>query len=114
MSYDTTVQQIELNIARSKEILEVNSALLRLEGNRDFRLVIKSGYLEQEAIRLVHLKADPAFQSAERQASIIDSINAIGGLLQYFRTVAHNASVAAKGIEADEATRDEILAEEQA
>lgn len=111
MSQDTEVQAIEQNIREAKEILEIHNALVRLENNRDFRKVIKQGYLEQEAIRLVHLKADPAFQTPDRQAAILSDISAIGGLLQYFRTLSHNASQAVKAIEVGEATRDEILAE---
>lgn len=107
-----TVQQIELNISQAKEILNLGQALSRLEDNRDFRKLIKQGYLEQEAIRLVHLKADPSYQTPERQASIDKDIAAIGGLLQFFRTVAHNAAIAVKSIEADEAEREYILAEE--
>lgn len=112
MSQDT-VQLIEANILKSKEIVELHKSLVRLEDNRDFRKLIKDGYLRDEAVRLVHLKADPAYQTPERQAAIIGDISAIGGLLQFFRTVAHNASVAEKAIDADEAERDEILAEEQ-
>ncbi len=107
-----TVQQIEANILKSKEILELHKALLRLEDNRDFRKLIKDGYLRDEAVRLVHLTADPMYQTPDRQAAIRADISAIGGLLQYFRTVKHNASIAERAIEADEAERDEILAEE--
>lgn len=107
-----TVQLIEQNIKWSKEIVEVHKALIRLEDSRDFRKLIKEGYLQQEAIRLVHLKADPAYQTPERQAAILNDINAIGGLLQFFRTVTHNGMVAAKSIEADEATREELLSED--
>ena len=111
MTHDT-VQRIEANIANSKEIVEHARALHRLCENRDFRKVIKEGYLEKEAIRLVHLRGDPAFQTPERQAAVLGQIDAIGQLLSYFRTVEHNAQVALKAIEQDEAVREEILAEE--
>jgi hypothetical protein len=113
MSNDT-VQAIEQNIRDAKEIIELNKALERLSQNPDFKKVIKVGYFEKEAIRLVHLKSDPNMKTDERQQSILASIDAIGGLSDYFRTVAFNASVAAKAIESDEAVRDEILAEELA
>lgn len=111
MSNDT-VQRIEENIRNAQEIVALNEALERLTETRDFRTLIKSGYLEKESIRLVHLLADPAFQTKERQENIQAQINGIGQLLQYFRTVKHNASIAKKAIESDEAMRDEILAEE--
>lgn len=109
-----TVQRIEENIAHAKSFVELDKALQRLIENRDFRLVIKEGYLEKEAIRLVHLRGDPAFQTPERQAAVLGQIDAIGQLLGYFRTISFNASSALKSIEADEAARDEILAEELA
>ena len=113
MSNDT-VQRIEANIAQSKEIVELSKALSRLTENRDFRKVIKEGYLEKEAIRLVHLRGDPAFQTPERQAAVLVQIDAIGQLSSFFRTVHYNAGIALKAIEQDEAERDEILAEELA
>jgi cell fate (sporulation/competence/biofilm development) regulator YmcA (YheA/YmcA/DUF963 family) len=106
-----TVQQIEENIKQAQEIVEFDKALSRLMENRDFRKVIKEGYLEKEAIRLVHLRGDPAFQTPERQAAVIGQIDAIGQLLSYFRTVKHNAAIALKAIETDEAVRDELIAE---
>lgn len=109
---NATVQRIEENIQHLKEIVEFDKALQRLCENRDFRTVIKQGYFEKEAIRLVHLKADPAMQTPEKQASVVAQIDAIGGLLEYFRTIGFNAATALKSIEADEAERDEILAEE--
>lgn len=111
MSNDT-VQQIEESIRQHKVAVELDKALQRLTQNRDFIQVIKTGYLEQEAIRLVHLKADPFMATPERQASIVAQIDAIGGLLAYFRTIGQNAIQALKNIEQDEAVRDEILAEE--
>lgn len=106
-----TIQQIEANISSAKEIVEFDKALQRLEANRDFRLVIRDGYLKAEAIRLVHVKADPAMQTPERQAAVMAQIDAIGNLLQYFRTVGQQARLAAKAVESDEAERDELLAE---
>lgn len=110
MSNDT-IQEIELNIVRAKKIVDLGNALERLQGNRDFKAIIQTGYFEQEAIRLVHLKASPNFQTSEKQQSIIQQMDAIGSLNQYFQTVFHQASLAIKAIESDEATRDEILAE---
>lgn len=108
----TQVQAIEKNIELSKQFIELDKALERLEANKDFLKVIKEGYLEKEAIRLVHLKADPAMQTPDRQLSISKSIDGIGNLLDYFRTVSFTAAQALKAIEADEFERDELLAEE--
>ena len=53
-------------------------------------------------------------QTPERQASIIKQMDAIGALSSYFYMVAFNAQTAAKGIEAGEIERDELLAGEGA
>lgn len=111
MSNDT-VQLIQRNIDRAKEIVEFDKALQRLEANRDFQKVIQEGYLKAEAVRLVHLKADPSMQTPDRQASVIAQIDAIGGLASYFRTVSFNANIAVKAVENDEATLEDIAAEE--
>lgn len=108
---NTTIQAIEKNIAEARKIVEFGQALERLQENRDFKAVIQTGYLKEEAIRLVHAKANPALQSADSQRAIIQQMDAIGSLTQYFDTVFHKASIAAKAIMSDEEARDEILAE---
>lgn len=107
-----TVRQLEENIRHAKEIVDLQTSLERLSENRDFKRVITKGYFIDEAVRLVHLKADPAMQTPERQASLISQIDAIGGLLSFFRTVEFNANQALKAVEADEATIEEMAAEE--
>jgi len=106
-----TVQQIEESIKASKKRIEMDKALERLESNADFKLLITDGYLQAESVRLVHLKSDPAVQSAEKQAAINAQIDAIGGLLQYFRTVSQLASQSVRAIEADDAEIEELLQE---
>lgn len=109
---NATVQAIEDNIKQARKIVEVGEALERLKNNKDFRKVVLEGYFEQEAIRLVHLKSDQNMQSPDFQKSINAQIDAIGAVSQYFSTVRHKASIAAKAIASDEEARDEILAEE--
>lgn len=106
------IKEIELNIKQAQKIVEQGNALERLRSNSDFKKIISEGYFEQEAIRLVHLKADQNMQSESHQKSIIAQMDAIGALNQYFQTVFHRASLAGKAIEADEQTREELLAED--
>ena len=106
------VRHIEDSIQRDKSIVELGKAVERLQLNRDFKAVIVEGYLKQEAIRLVHLRVDPSMQTPERQASIMNQIDAIGGFSQYLRTIEYNAAMAEKAIETNEAMRSEIQAEE--
>jgi hypothetical protein len=105
------VRKIEENIAEAKQFLEMNAALERLSRNPDFKAVLTDGYLKTEAVRLVHLKSDPHMQTPDRQAGVVRDIDAIGGLVSYFRTVAHNAQVALKAIEAGEDELNELRQE---
>ena len=112
MSNTDTINEIESNIKKAKEIVNLGAALERLKINRDFKLVFGTGYFRDEAIRLVHLKADPQFQSKERQEAIIKQMDSIGSLDSYLYAVSHAAAIAQKAIESDEEMRDELLAEE--
>lgn len=106
------IQDIEENIKEARKIVELAECVDRLRKNRDFKQVIQEGYFHKEAVRLVHLKSDPAFQTPERQKSILLQIDAIGALNQYFDGIYHAARLAGKAIEADMETRDELLQEE--
>jgi len=107
-----TIQSIERNIKQAKEAIEFGNALTRLRGNKDFKTVILTGYFEKEAVRLVHLKADPNMQSMDMQRAIMASIDAIGALTQYFTTVAFKASLAAKSAVSDQEALEELSVEE--
>lgn len=111
MDNTSELQAIELSIKRNQTLVEQGNSLERLRSNKDFKKIILEGYFEQEAIRLVQLKADPSMQKPENQASILKQMDAIGSLAQYFQTVLHLASVAKKSVASDEEMRDEILAE---
>lgn len=112
MTNTEAIQEIEKNIAQAKEIVELGNAMERLSQNRDFKKIVKEGYFRDEAIRLVHLKADPNMQTPEKQQAVLLQMDAIGAVNQYFQTIFHRAAVASKAIAADEEVRDEILAEE--
>jgi len=105
------IEEIELNIEQAKSFVEQGRALERLYGNPDFRKIIGEGFLEKEAVRLVHLKSDPSMQSEEMQREIVKQIDSIGCLTHYFRMVAHQKMLAEKAIEEDERTREELLEE---
>ena len=105
------LQQLESNIKLAQKIVDMGDALDRLRNNRDFKKVIGDGYFEQEAIRLVHLMSDSNMQSPEFQQSIHKQMIAVGMFREFLETLATRANMARRAVEADEATRDEILAE---
>lgn len=106
------LEQIEHSIKQAKPVVEFGNCLERLKSNKDFKKVFLEGYFEQEAIRLVHLKADPSQQSAEKQQAIIAQMDAIGAVSAYLNTALHLARMANRQIESDEQAREELISEE--
>lgn len=111
MNIDNQIQAIDFVIQEDQKVVDLASALERLYVNKDFRDVIKVGYFEKEAVRLVHLKADGNMKSPEIQEAIMKSIDAIGSLSQYFTTIQQMASMASKSIEYNEEMRVELIQE---
>lgn len=109
MNTDTQLALLDRDLKDAKQRVDLGKALDRLMANRDFRKVIVEGYLEKEAVRLVHLKADPSMQAADKQAGIIRDIDAIGSLAEYFNTVSLLASRGVKEVEDGDAARERIL-----
>jgi hypothetical protein len=105
------LQEIEQEIKESQQVVDLANSFDRLTSNRDFRKIILEGYFKDEAIRLVHLKADPAMQTAVHQANIIKDIDAIGSLSGYFRTLVQKGNLAKKSIASAEEARDELVNE---
>ena len=105
------LERLEANIKRSQQFVAVGESLERLYGNRDFKKVILEGYFEQEAIRLVHLKADDNMQNPESQRAILAQMDAIGSLKNHLGLLMRNAEMAGKTLAFDEQTRDELLME---
>lgn len=103
------IEQLDKAIQDAKVNIELGSALVRLQSNPDFKKVIQEGYFKEEAVRLVHLKAEPAMQSPNYQAGILAQIDAIGTLAMYFQTVQHLASMAGRTVEEAETMRADIL-----
>ena len=100
---------IEKSIQQAKICIEAGNALKKLKDNREFNAIVLKGYFEDEAIRLVHLKADPNMQKQSMQEDIIKQIDAIGAFGNYMTTVLFRADMSLKSIEADEQAKEDIL-----
>jgi hypothetical protein len=103
---------IDRSIQRAKSTASFGDAITRLRASREYREVIEEGYFAKEAVRLVHLKADPAMQTPDAQKSIIQQIDAIGAFAQFLTVQLQMAAIARKEITAGEEAREEILSEE--
>lgn len=106
-------QEIELNLKEAKEIAELGEALEKLEQNRAFKKVILEGYLKDEAVRLVHAKANPEIQMDERmQKAVDDALTGIANLQGFFYKVKHQAYLASEAIKEGNEELDRIREEE--
>lgn len=109
---ENDIRQLEANIENAKAMVNIGKSIERLRNNPDFKEVVLKGYFEREAVRLVHLKADPNMQTPERQASIISQMDSIGEFASYLNTSLVMADRATQAIEADTEMITEILAGE--
>lgn len=109
MNTEQMVSALDSSIQQHKDAVELGRCLQKLRSNADFKKVINSGYFSQEAVRLVHLKADPGMQTQEKQTGIIKQMDAIGSFSEYLNTVMAKAQWAARSLESDEETRAELL-----
>jgi small-conductance mechanosensitive channel len=106
------IQQLEHEIQQSKKSVDLGNALERLLNNRDFKNIVLKGYLEQEAVRLVHLKASPAMDSPAKQASIVRDIDAIGAFSVFLNEIKRQSELGLKSIKFSEETIEAIRSEE--
>ena len=101
--------EIEESISENRDTLVLAEALRRLQNNRDFKLIVSTGYLQKEAVRLVGLKADPGMQGAAEQQQILRQLDSIGCFQQYLLGIHRAGEIAEKGISDAEQIRDQIL-----
>ena len=106
------IENIELSINVAKQYVDRMNSIYTLSKNKDFKDVIETGYFENEASRLVLLKADPTMQKPEDQAAILRSIDAIGHFRQYLGNVIQVGRMMEKSMMDDQDTRNELLAED--
>ena len=86
-----TVEELHQRREELKEFIARAEALTRLQNNADFKLVITDGYMEDEAIRLVHLLGDARFNSDDKKAAYREDFQermiGIARLSEYFRSI---------------------------
>ena len=107
----TQEEEIRLHVEQAKQLVARSESLTKLFKNKDFKEVILEGYLKEEAVRLVLLKADPATLTDEMQAVIDKGINAIGSFNQYLKMVQALGEQAARSLKDYEEYQAELLAE---
>lgn len=106
------IDALDRDIENANAQLDTGKAIERLHKNPDFKNVILVGYLEKEAIRLVHLRTDPNVQSPQQQADIIRQIDAIAALKDFLRVRLMLADKAPQAIEEAEDLRTALINED--
>lgn len=87
MSQDQAMNEIQITRADAQAKVELSAAFDRLRKNTDFQKIIEKDYLEQEAVRLVHLKSHPSQSDEASQRAIDSAMVGIGELRQYFSAI---------------------------
>lgn len=109
---DQEIRQLDEDIKRNQKLIDRGAALDRLFSNRDFKRIVVEGYINEEAVRLVHAKANPGLQNEAAQKAIVRDIDAIGSLNQYLHGIIRNAAIAQRDNQNNEAARDELIEEQ--
>ena len=104
-------QQIAVTIEQCEEQVGLYEALLRLEDNDDFQLVITNNLLREEAIRAVHAEADENL-TPEGEKGFKHVRICIGQLETYFRKIKIFGQAASRALIEDRQTQEDIRKEE--
>lgn len=64
------IREMETHIEQQKEISAFADAVMRLQDNPDFRLVINEGFMLHQAARYAQESGDPALQPHQRQDAL--------------------------------------------
>lgn len=87
-------QHIEISIEGAKKLKQLGEALDRLCKNKDFKLLIETGYCEDEALRLVGLLAEvsedrnaPAQLGGMSKGLIVSQLQGVAHFSAYLREV---------------------------
>lgn len=107
------IQEIEIHIDTAKKRIKKWEHLENLRKNPDFKSLIEDDYFKEEASRLVLLKASQQMESQESQIRILNMIDAIGHLQQFFMLVEGLGKQAAGALREDEDTLAEMRQENE-
>lgn len=109
---DNILEQIEESNKRSQVQVDLLDSLVALQKNKDFNKVINEGYLLHEAANKVRCLASPALQGEQEQKEIMNALQGIGHLAQYFSAIYNMGNAAAKSIKDADEYREQLLSGE--
>lgn len=88
-----TINQLESAMTENKRHIELADKLERLERNPDFIEIVKQGYFEDAAVRLVAFKGSPQC-IGQVEIDTDKDITAIGKFRNYLSSIRRNAVMA--------------------
>jgi len=80
-------QSSEMTVEDAQAQSDFFDAMVRLENNPDFVLVVKKGYLENEAVRLVSLRGMPKEHADIPMDEVLRDIDSIGSFRYWLKRV---------------------------
>jgi len=105
---DVLVDQITV----AKQAVNLADALIRLQANKDFKLVIRDHYRLHYAASLVNALAFEHTQNPTSQACLHNQLSAISHFNQFVYFILHQGEQAKESIAALEEERDLLMKEE--
>ena len=103
------IKVVEVTIEQAQATIKMRDTLTRLLNNDDFNTIISEGYFQNEAAKLVMLRAAPEMQDPEMRAVIDRQLDSIGYLRQHFLMINAFGRTAEKTLADNEETMAEIL-----
>jgi hypothetical protein len=92
-----TREGLEQQVKDNRKLVQLKDAALKLNGNREFRALIREEYLVQEAARTVQLSTDPRLNDKQR-ADALGMAQATGHLKRFLQITEQMGYAAEKDI----------------
>jgi len=89
----------EENIEELNFVIKMGEALKALENNKDFKTVIREGFLKEKVLASVSLLAVPAIKND--RSSVMEDIIAASNLQLFLQTIASNYEAEMNPVEDD-------------
>ena len=110
MSNAEDLNKVEVSIQEARDYIKLHDVFKRLSGSKDFQTIIEELYFDDHLKRLVFLRSESGLPQDVKD-NIISQLDAIAHFRSFLVEINQKGVAAKASLEADEATREEILAE---
>lgn len=109
--HNQQVYELEQSIEQHKANIGLLNSLEVLMKNKHFQELILKEYCKEEAVRLVHLMAEPNQQTPEKQALSLKGLNGIGSFNEFLKGIRDRGEISKRSLEADQETLAQVITE---